>query len=79
MIGYIAIKSVLHDGHEGIMVDCNVKGVSMQDKFLIMQSVEKALGMTHMQFMAYVIAKEEGKLNEAVETIELKRGAENEG
>lgn len=77
MIGYLSIKAALRDGHEVIMMDCNIRDVSLRDKFSIMQSVEQALGVNHLQFMAYVIAKEEGKLNEAAETIELKRGDDN--
>lgn len=79
MIGYITIKGVMHDGHEGVMLDCKIRGVSLRDKFLIMQSIEKALGVNHVEFMAYVVAKEEGVLDKDMETIELKRGDDNEG
>lgn len=79
MIGYLTIKAVLHDGHEGIMMNCNIRGVSLRDKFLIMQSVEQALGVDHLQFMTYVLAKEQGKLDNDVRTVELERGNEDEG
>lgn len=65
MKGYVHFDSVEREGQEAVQVSCHVQGVSVADKFQLLESLCSALHVTEQEWMLYVCMKDDGVFDKA--------------